>query len=110
MPAEKVILEVKIAGSCIQKKTETIFECNTCEKILENKDKLLHHRKKYHTESVQTRKNVVSGKCIYGNGKCWFNHGDPKDSIGDENDQKIDVQVIDKLFRMMENLQNKWWK
>ena len=71
-------------------------------KTFENKDKFLHHRKKHHTESVQTCKNLVSGKCIYGNGKCWFNHGDPKDSIGDENDQKIDVQVIDKLFGMME--------
>ena len=83
-------------------RSETIFECNTCEKTFENQDKFLHHRKKYHKESVQTCKNVVSGKCIYGNGKCWFNHGDAKDSIGDEKDKKIEEQVIEKLFRMME--------
>ena len=44
----------------------------------------------------------MSGSCKYGNEKCWFNHGDSKDSIEDENNKKTDIEVIEKLFLMME--------
>ena len=67
-----------------------------------NQDEFLHHRKRSHKESVQTCKNIVAGKCKYGSGKCWFNHGESKDLTEDENVKKIDEDVIEKLFKMME--------
>ena len=82
--------------------SETKFECNKCEKTFANKDTFSHHRKKNHKESVKTCKNVVSGACRYGNKKCWFNHDDLENSTKDENTKKIDVEVIEKLFHMME--------
>ena len=59
-------------------RSETIFECNSCEKAFENQDAFLHHGNKYHKESA--------------------NHEDPKDSIGDEKDKKINVEVVESYF------------
>ena len=67
-----------------------------------NQDEFLHHRKRSHKESVQTCRNFVSDKCKYGSGKCWFNQGESKDLTEDENVKKIDEDVIEKLFKMME--------
>ena len=83
-------------------RTLTKFGCISCEKIFVSQVELLHHRKKYHIELVQTCKHLVSGECKYGNEKCWFRHGDSKDITEDENDKKVDIEVIEKLFGMME--------
>ena len=72
-------------------------------KHLQTRIKFLHHRKRFLKYSVQTCKNIVSGKCKYGNGKCWFNHDESKDSTEDKNsDKKIEEDVIEKLVKMME--------
>ena len=48
---------------------------------------------------------MLSGSCKYGNEKCWFNHGDSKDSIEDENIKKTDTQQMVEM-KEMNNL--KW--
>ena len=81
-------------------RSETKFKCNSCDKTFVNRDKFLHHRKKNHKESIQTCKNLESGKCKYGNDKCWFNHGDPNNISEDE--KKMGADVTEKIFQMME--------
>ena len=83
-------------------RSEYKFECTSCDKKFANKDKFLHHRKNQHKESVQNCRNMVSDTCKYGNEKCWFNHGDSIDTTEDENNKKVNEEVIEKIFQMME--------
>ena len=82
-------------------KSESSFECTSCDKIFPVKAKLLHHRKNTHLESVQTCSNMMSGFCKYGADKCWFKHVN-----NDKNDKKEkedgNEEVIEKIFEMME--------
>ena len=79
--------------------SENKFECTACDKTFVIKDKFVNHKKKHHKESVQTCRNVVSGSCRYGSEKCWFDHGD---TTKDESNEKVNIEVIEKLFLMME--------
>ena len=78
-------------------KSESSFECTSCDKIFPVKAKLLHHRKNTHLESVQTCSNMMSGFCKYGADKCWFKHvnNDKNDKKEKEDDNE---EVIEKIF------------
>lgn len=52
----------------------TCLQCNFCDEGFDFKSQLMEHRKKNHTESVQLCWNFSSGKCGYGDDKCWFLH------------------------------------
>ena len=82
------------------------FECNSCDKKFANKNKFLHHKKSQHKESVQACRSLQAGKCKYRNEKCWFNHNGSIENIEDENDKKVNVEVIEKIFQMMEKFTN----
>ena len=50
------------------------YNCNSCDNLFISKGELSKHRKKHHPEMVSTCKNIVTGKCRYGDEKCWFIH------------------------------------
>ena len=71
--------ELKTSGKeTISTHAQTDFNCNECifqgSSNLELDWQLMEHRKKNHTESVQLCWNFSSGKCGYGDDKCWFLH------------------------------------
>ena len=85
-------------------KSESSFECTSCDKTFPVKAKLLQHRKTTHIDSVQTCNNLISGFCKYGSENCWFKHGDLADNAQKDNNEKLDgnEDVIEKIFQMME--------
>ena len=85
-------------------KSESIFECTSCDKTFPVKAKLLHHRKNTHLDSVQNCSNMISGFCKYGSENCWFKHGDFANNDKNDNNEKLNEneEVIEKIFQMME--------
>ena len=62
------------------------YRCNFCEMEFNSPPEFLRHRKKYHEQNVPNCNKFVSGDCIFGSEKCWFNH---KTDTEDTNDKKI---------------------
>ena len=65
----------------IEAKQSNGLNCKICEKAFNSKRDLMEHRKKEHTESVNVCWNFSSGKCGYGDEKCWFTHDKISKSI-----------------------------
>ena len=91
----KVNLEGKGAGFCIKMEVRINLNATHVKNLFLNKEKFLLHRKKYHTESVETCKNFEAGN-KYGYEKCWFNHGDSENGTEDINYKKMDTDVTEK--------------
>ena len=70
-PGEKALNETKQNSS---------HPCNLCDDKFEFKSLLMEHKKKEHTESVKECWNFSSGKCGYGEVKCWFLHSNTSKS------------------------------
>ena len=45
---------------------------------------------------------MIAGRCKYGSANCWFNHGDSINTIKDKNNKKVNEEVTEKIFQMME--------
>ena len=86
------------------------FKCNLCDNKFLNQSQFLNHRKTYHAHTVQTCRNYSNGSCMYTNDKCWFKHAEniqENKKIEYENEnENIDKEIIQKLFKMMENFMN----
>ena len=73
------------------------FNCNLCEKIFENINDLLHHKKREHVTRVKECNNSVDNTCRFGDQHCWFRHDNQKKVvINDKQD------VTEQIFQMME--------
>ena len=85
------------------------LQCKFCEKYFPNHSELLNHRKKYHPNVVPLCRNFSNGSCVYKSETCWFRHPQKEENINDENKNKdsesetIDIEVIEKLFKIMDN-------
>ena len=79
---------------------EEQYNCTLCGKIFSVQAKLLAHRRKYHTNSVNTCRNLSSGTCKYGELKCWFNHNEDKNEYKSSENE----EVIERIFKLMEKL------
>ena len=98
-----------------------IFCCKFCDEEFSNQSTLQNHRKQYHENTVSFCRNYPSGSCVYTNDTCWFRHaGNVCENERDKNyenknrgnkDKEVkkdtmDEEVIQKLFKMMENFTN----
>ena len=98
-----------------------IFCCKFCDKEFSNQSTLLIHRKRYHANTVPLCRSYLSGSCVYTNETCWFKHaGNVSENNKNTNyenknrgnkDKEVekdtmDEEVIQKLFKMMENFTN----
>lgn len=98
---------IHIRSSC-QEKPLTTFTCNICEKVFVNRREFMCHRKKQHVQAVPYCNKASSGKCIFGNENCWFQHNEIKKSEENENNEKTNQnlyndEIIRKMFDMMES-------
>jgi hypothetical protein len=50
------------------------FPCTFCEQSFQSRRELMEHKKKEHSGRVSVCWKFNSGKCHYGDEKCWFNH------------------------------------
>ena len=84
------------------------FQCNLCDNNCLNQLQFLNHRKTYHAHAVPTCRNYSNGSCMYTNDNCWFKHAeDSHDNKKSEfENENIDKEIIQKLFKMMENFMN----
>ena len=73
-------------------RSRTEIKCNICEKLFENKNNFMHHKKIEHAKNVQMCTNMKS--CHYQN--CWFHH----EPCHDQNDEE--KEVTEKMLSMME--------
>lgn len=73
-------------------------DCTICGQVFPNINHLLNHKKKNHIESVQHCKNDLSSSCKYGYQNCWYKHNIPTDNELNN----VNQEVIEKLFKMME--------
>ena len=80
------------------------FDCTLCGETFAVQAKLLEHRRVYHLNSVKTCRSLLSGTCKYGKLKCWFNHNESGDVIETQDTEKANAEVIERLFKLMENL------
>ena len=71
----------------LKRKTfSTPFQCKACDKTFTIRSHYLKHNKQNHPNSVPTCKNIIDGKCKFGDGNCWFMH---------ENIEKIQGEKIE---------------
>ena len=101
-------MEMNLVGFLHAEITGENFECNLCDEKLSNHLMFLKHRKMQHEHAVPHCRNYSDGSCRYSKGDCWFQHSKNSDENKDnENEnseyENIDKEVIQKLFKMMEN-------
>ena len=75
-------------------------------KIFGVQAKLLEHRRKHHSNSVKTCRNLSTDTCKYGHSKCWFNHNESADNNEMKNSEKLKAneEVIERIFKLMEKI------
>ena len=71
-------------------------KCKVCGKEFENKNNLLHHKKREHVQTVQNCKHYNDKACPYGDQNCWFRHEGIEDNFANN-------EMTLKIFKMMEN-------
>ena len=86
------------------------FQCKFCEQYFPNHSEVLNHRKKHHQNSVPLCRHYSNGSCVYTNETCWFRHAEKTEDVTNNKNQNrctenehLDKEVIEKLFKMMEN-------
>ena len=74
------------------------FTCNACDKTFSIQPEYFKHRKHAHTTSVPLCKNDKKGECKFSENDCWFIHDKS------ENEKFDKMEVMQKLFNIMENI------
>ena len=62
----------------------------------------MKHMKKEHVKHVQMCRNYIQGCCRYDTTNCWFKHGDDEKDVKDINENENQVEMMQKLFEMVE--------
>ena len=81
------------------------YWCRICAKVFKVRFDFMKHRKEKHIEMIPICRDADNGTCQFGKENCWFNHNDietSKENENFENTHKINQEVIDKIFDMME--------
>jgi hypothetical protein len=81
-------------------------DCNICGKIFPNIKYFLKHKKIDDVTSVEECKNERSGSCKYGVQNCWYRHN----SQTNNKENNVNLEVIEKLFNMMEQFTERIFK
>ena len=59
-------LDIEHTSPSYEGDEHTFFYCNCCEKTLENKSDLMHHKKVTHSEKVSSCWHFAAGSCDFG--------------------------------------------
>ena len=76
--------------------------CNTCDKQFRSKSEAMKHKKLTHKELTEPCRHAASGVCMFGNEKCWFNHGN--EHLEEQKAAEVKKELFEKMFDMMEKM------
>ena len=80
-----------------RKEKMSVVKCNNCDKVFNNINNLLQHKKSEHMSVVKKCKNFLNDTCRYGDQQCWFRY---------DNDIQ---EVTEQIFKMMEQFTQRYW-
>ena len=73
------------------------YKYGLCEKVFQQKNDFMHHRKQNHKQFVPKCGDYINGSCRLENNVCWFIH-----QVTNESPEHESSDMMTRLFKMME--------